>query len=63
MNHAIRVSETGGPEVMQWESVEVPSPGPSEILLRHTAVGTQLHRCLFQKRRVSRAAVAVHART
>ena len=39
MNHAIRVSETGGPEVMQWESVEVPSPGPSEILLRHTAVG------------------------
>ncbi len=39
MNHVIRISETGGPEVMQWEAREVASPGPSEILLRQTAVG------------------------
>ena len=39
MNHVIRISETGGPEVMQWEAQEVASPGPSEILLRQTAVG------------------------
>ena len=39
MNHVIRISETGGPEVMQWETQEVASPGPSEILLRQTAVG------------------------
>ena len=39
MNHVIKVSETGGPGVMQWGTVEVPSPGPAEILLRHTAVG------------------------
>ena len=39
MNHVIRISETGGPEVMQWETQEIASPGPSEILLRHTAVG------------------------
>jgi len=39
MNHVISVNETGGPEVMRWETAEVSSPGPSEILLRHTAVG------------------------
>ena len=39
MNHVIKISETGGPEVMQWETQEIASPGPSEILLRHTAVG------------------------
>ena len=39
MNHVIRISETGGPEVMQREAQEGASPGPSEILLRQTAVG------------------------
>tara|TARA_B100000676_G_scaffold275092_1_gene295006 strand:+ start:550 stop:1527 length:978 start_codon:yes stop_codon:yes gene_type:complete len=39
MNHVIRISQTGGPEVMQWEAQDVASPGPSEILLRQTAVG------------------------
>ena len=28
MVHAIRIHQTGGPEVMKWESVEVPAPGP-----------------------------------
>ena len=36
---AIRVHETGGPEVLRWEEVETPSPGPGEALVRHTAVG------------------------
>ncbi len=39
MTHAIRLHRTGGPEVLQWEVVEVPVPGPQEIRLRHTAVG------------------------
>lgn len=39
MVHAIRVHETGGPEVMKWEAVEVASPGPGEIVVRHKAVG------------------------
>ncbi len=39
MTHAIRLHRTGGPEVLQWETVEVPVPGPKEIRLRHTAVG------------------------
>lgn len=37
--HAIRVHEPGDPEVMRWEEVEVPDPGPGEVLLRQTAVG------------------------
>jgi NADPH:quinone reductase len=36
---AIRIHENGGPEVLRWEDVEVPSPGRGEVLLRHTAIG------------------------
>ncbi|MFC3226151.1 quinone oxidoreductase family protein [Marinibaculum pumilum] len=39
MVKAIRIHETGGPEVMRWEDVEVQAPGKGEVLLRHTAVG------------------------
>lgn len=39
MPYAIRVHETGGPEVMKWEEVAVGKPGTGEILVRHTAVG------------------------
>ena len=39
MPHAIRIHQTGGPEVLKWEDVPVGSPGPSEARVRHTAVG------------------------
>lgn len=39
MAHAIRFYETGGPEVLKWESVEVGEPGPGEVRIRHEAVG------------------------
>ena len=39
MSHAIQLHETGGPEVMKWEAVDVPAPGPGEALLRQTVVG------------------------
>jgi len=39
MAHAIRIHQTGGPEVMQWEDVSVGNPGPGEARVRHTAVG------------------------
>jgi NADPH2:quinone reductase len=39
MSHAIRFHKTGGPEVLQWEEVQVPQPGPAEALIRHKAVG------------------------
>lgn len=39
MPKAIRIHQTGGPEVMKWEDVDVPAPGPGEAQIRHTAVG------------------------
>ena len=36
---AIRIEEFGGPEVLDWEEVEVGDPGAGEVRLRHTAVG------------------------
>ena len=39
MTHAIKVHQPGGPEVMQWEAVEVGAPGPGEVRLRQVAVG------------------------
>jgi NADPH2:quinone reductase len=39
MPNAIRFYKNGGPEVMQWESVEVGQPGPGEARVRHTAIG------------------------
>ncbi|VXB10844.1 Quinone oxidoreductase [Burkholderia sp. 8Y] len=39
MAKAIRFHETGGPEVMHYETVEVGDPGPGQVRLRHEAVG------------------------
>jgi len=39
MSHAIRFHETGGPEVLVWEEVEVGQPGPGEARVGHTAIG------------------------
>jgi NADPH:quinone reductase len=36
---AIVVHEIGGPEVLKFEDVEVPAPGPGEALVRHRAIG------------------------
>jgi len=39
MPHAIRVHESGGPEVLRWEETEVGNPGPGQIRLRQEAAG------------------------
>jgi len=39
MVHAIRIHETGGPEVMRWEEIELSPPGAGEVRIRHTAIG------------------------
>jgi NADPH:quinone reductase len=39
MTHAIRVHRTGGPEVLQWEEIEVGDPGPGQVRLRQEAAG------------------------
>ncbi len=39
MIDAIRVHETGGPDVLKFEKVEIGEPGPGEARVRHEAVG------------------------
>ena len=39
MTKAIRIHATGGPEVLQWEQLPTPQPGPNEVLIHHEAVG------------------------
>ena len=35
----MRVHDTGGPDSMRWESVDIAAPGPGEVHIRHTAIG------------------------
>ena len=39
MTHAIRLQQTGGPDVLQWTSIELPPPAAGEARVRHHAVG------------------------
>ena len=39
MAKVVRIYETGGPEVMRWEDVEIGEPGEGQARVRHTAVG------------------------
>ena len=39
MTRAIRIHGVGGPEVMSFEQVPTPQPGPNEVLLHHEAIG------------------------
>ena len=39
MTHAIRIHENGGAEVLRWEAVDVPDPGPGETVIRQTVSG------------------------
>jgi NADPH2:quinone reductase len=36
---AIRIHETGGPEVLRVEEIDVPAPGKGEVRIRQTAIG------------------------
>lgn len=36
---AVRIYEYGGPEVMRYEDVPRPEPGPGEVLIRVHAAG------------------------
>jgi NADPH2:quinone reductase len=39
MTQAIRIHATGGPEVLEWETVETGKPAAGQVLLRQHAVG------------------------
>jgi NADPH2:quinone reductase len=35
MTKAIVIHHYGGPEVLQWEDIEVGVPGPDEVRIKH----------------------------
>ncbi|HEY7005726.1 MAG TPA: quinone oxidoreductase [Sphingomicrobium sp.] len=39
MSHAIRIRQTGNPDVLQWEDVDVGEPGPGQVRLHQEAAG------------------------
>ena len=39
MTKAIRIHATGGPEVLNWEDIEVGDPGPCQVRLQQSACG------------------------
>ncbi len=39
MSIAIRIHQTGGPDVLRVESLDPGTPGPDQALVRHTAIG------------------------
>ena len=39
MPKAIRIHETGGPEVLTWEDIEVGDPGDGQIRIKQVASG------------------------
>ena len=45
MTKAIRIHETGGPEVLKWEDVDLTEPGEGEVRLKHTAIGLNFIDC------------------
>lgn len=39
MTKAIRIHETGGPDVLSWDDVQVAAPGAGQVRIRQTAIG------------------------
>jgi hypothetical protein len=39
MSHAIKIRQTGGPEVLNWTPIEVGEPGSGQVRLRQAAAG------------------------
>ncbi len=49
MIKAVRVHETGGPETMRIEEIELPPPGRGEVLVRNHAIGVNFIDVYFRK--------------
>ncbi len=39
MSKAVRIHQYGGPDVLLWEDVPTPEPGPGEVLIEQKAIG------------------------
>lgn len=46
---AIQIQATGGPEVLQLAELEIPEPGPGQVLIRVEAVGVNFIEIYFRK--------------
>jgi NADPH2:quinone reductase len=42
MEHRVRITQNGGPEVLVYEDFAAPDPGPGEALIRHRAIGVNM---------------------
>jgi NADPH:quinone reductase len=49
MTKAIRFYQTGGPDVLKWEDVEVAAPGPGQVRVKQTAVAVNYRDVLIRK--------------
>jgi NADPH2:quinone reductase len=49
MTSAVRMHETGGPEVLLLETVPTPDPGPGEVLIHHEAIGLNFIDVYFRR--------------
>lgn len=49
MVKAIVIRQTGGPDVMSYEDVDVGEPGPGEVRIRHTAIGVNFIDTYYRK--------------
>ena len=49
MIKAFRIHKYGGPEVMQWEDVELPPPAAGQVRVRHTAVAVNYRDTLVRR--------------
>jgi NADPH2:quinone reductase len=46
---AIRFDRNGGPEVLRWDDVPLPEPGPGEVRIRHKAVALNFRDILVRR--------------
>ena len=49
MTKAIRIHTQGGPEVMSYEDLVLPPPGPGEVRIRHHAIGVNFLDIYYRK--------------
>jgi NADPH2:quinone reductase len=49
MTKAVRIHQTGGPDVLQLEDIELPAPAKGEVRVRHHAIGLNFIEIYFRK--------------
>lgn len=51
MSRIVKFTQTGGPEVLKFEDVEIPAPGPGEVRIRVKALGINRAECMWRSGR------------